>query len=216
VEKNKSGDNGRGRFTWIYKTKKGILFVVLPLVILAYLGTHEIAVSYFPEYTCVACHEMKDPVKRYEDSGVAKNHPNCASCHFDMGPRGVWHMNVRAAELFIEHFKRDPNEKIKPAAEPLFLDLDKEPGYYSYVPNHRCFQCKDAKNHHPRDQANVHRKLIKDISTRPCKDCHNHEMYNGQKFYEKVVPPEEQAKKDTVQMGGPLFGGDLGYDRKGE
>ena len=70
-------------------------------------------------------------------------------------------MNREAVVLFVKHFQRDAEEAIKPPPEPLFLDLDEEPGYYSLVPNHRCFQCKDAKNHRPMDQAMIHQKLIR-------------------------------------------------------
>jgi trimethylamine-N-oxide reductase (cytochrome c) cytochrome c-type subunit TorY len=79
--------------------------------------------------------------------------------------------------------------------EPLFLDSDKEPGYWSLVPNSRCFQCKNAKNHKEIDQASIHNKLIKNIANQPCKDCHNHEMREGQKFFEKVLP--EADKNET-------------------
>ena len=59
------------------------------------------------------------------------------------------------------------------------------------VPNSRCFKCKNVENHLQIDQPRIHRKLIKDISQQPCKDCHNHEMRKGQKFFEKVTAPEE-------------------------
>ena len=36
----------------------------------------------------------------------------------------------------------------------------------------------------PRNQVE---KLIKNIAAQPCKDCHNHEMRNGQKFFEPVT-----------------------------
>jgi trimethylamine-N-oxide reductase (cytochrome c) cytochrome c-type subunit TorY len=39
----------------------------------------------------------------------------------------------------------------------------------------------------------VHRQLIKDSLKQPCKDCHNHEMRKGQKFYEKIIPKEETS-----------------------
>ena len=193
MAKKRSDKGKHGFFKWMFKTKKGIFLVLLPLAIVLFLGSHEIAVSYFPDFTCVACHEMNEPVRKWRDSGVAKNHPNCVDCHFDAGISRIWVMNRRAVELFVEHFKWDPNEEIKPPPEPLFIDQDKEPGYYSYVPNHRCFQCKDAKNHRPIDQPQIHRKLIKDIALQPCKDCHNHDMREGQKWYEQVLPEEEKT-----------------------
>ena len=73
------------------------------------------------------------------------------------------------------------------------MDVNREPGYFSHVPNSRCYQCKDAKNHKQIEQQMIHQKLIKDISQQPCKDCHNHEMRNEQKFYEKIIPEEESV-----------------------
>ena len=61
------------------------------------------------------------------------------------------------------------------------------PGYWSHVPNSRCFSCKNVENHKPEDQVRIHKKLIKNIAAQPCKDCHNHEMRNGQKFFEPVT-----------------------------
>lgn len=184
-------EDGKGSRRRFFRSRKGVVLFSLPVLLVAGLSSHELAVRYFPNITCVACHEMKDPVTRWRESGVAKNHPNCADCHFDAGIARVWEMNREAVVLFVEHFRRDPDEAIKPPAEPLFLDLEEEPGYYSLVPNHRCFQCKDAKNHRPMDQATIHRKLIRFASAQPCKDCHNHEMRNGMKFYERILPEKE-------------------------
>ncbi len=181
----------------IVLSKKGLVLVGVPVLLVAGLSSHEIAVRYYPEATCVACHEMKDPVKRWKESGVAKNHPDCAGCHFDSGIARVWDMNRRSVELFVQHFTRGAGEAIKTPQEPLFIDGQKEPGYYSLVPNHRCFQCMGAKNHTPRDQATVHRKLIKFASAQPCKDCHNHDMRNGIKFYEKIL--KDETASDTAQ-----------------
>ena len=203
MQEKGSEEKKKSFFKWVFKSKSGIFLVVVPVSLVVLFGSHEIAVSYFPQYVCISCHEMKEPVRKWKESGAAKSHPNCAGCHFDTGIRWVWDMNKRAAQLFVLHFKRDPNEEIKPAPEPLFLDQDKEPGYYSYVPNHRCFQCKNAKNHREMDMQKVHSKLIKDISKRPCRDCHNHEMRKGQKFYEQVLPDKDQARKN-VQFGGPI------------
>jgi hypothetical protein len=139
----------------------------------------------------VVCHEMKSPISRWQDSGTATNHSNCAGCHYDADVGGWVAMNTSALKQLVSHFGRDAEEPITVPPEPLFIDIDREPGYYSLVPNRRCYQCKDAKNHKPIEQQMVHRKLIDDISQRPCKDCHNHEMRNGQKFYERVIPKEE-------------------------
>jgi nitrate/TMAO reductase-like tetraheme cytochrome c subunit len=184
------------------KTGKKILILSVLLVgIVLFLSAHEVAVNYFPEITCVACHEMNDPVKRWRESGVAKNHPNCADCHFDGGISRVWAMNREAVVFFAEHFRRDPDEALKPPPEPLFIDPQKEPAYYSLVPNRRCFQCKDAKNHKPIEQTAIHSKLMRFSNSLPCKDCHSHEMRNGQKFYERVLPekqepaPEQHARR---------------------
>jgi trimethylamine-N-oxide reductase (cytochrome c) cytochrome c-type subunit TorY len=61
------------------------------------------------------------------------------------------------------------------------------------VPNSRCFKCKNVENHRQIDQARIHSKLIKGIANQPCKDCHSHEMRNGQKFFEKVTETETDA-----------------------
>lgn len=189
AEKKKEEESGSGRR--FFQSKTAVFLIALPILLVVLLSSHEVAVRYFPNITCVACHEMNDPVTRWRESGVAKNHPNCADCHFDAGIVRVWEMNREAVVLFVKHFQRDADEAIRPPPEPLFLDLDEEPGYYSLVPNHRCFQCKDAKNHRPMDQAMIHQKLIRFASAQPCKDCHNHEMRNGMKFYERILPQEE-------------------------
>jgi len=172
---------------------KRILYVVVPLFVIALLAAHEVGVRHFQDLSCGVCHEMKDPVAKWKESGTIKNHNNCAGCHFDSGIKGCWDMTTAALKEFVVHFRRNPNDPIKPAAEPLFLDETKQPAYWSYVPNSRCFQCKDAKNHQEKDQEQVHSKLIKDISRQPCKDCHSHEMHEGQKFYHKVLPEQQQV-----------------------
>lgn len=133
---------------------------------------------------------MQAPIDRWIASGTATNHSNCAGCHYDSGISGWLQMNLSAMKQLLEHFRRNPDEPIGVPPEPLFVDVDEEPGYYSLVPNRRCFQCKDAKNHKQIEQQAVHTKLIDDISRQPCKDCHNHEMRNDQKFYEKVTPSD--------------------------
>ncbi len=187
------------RFFTFSKTKIGLLVLSL-LFILGAVGSHEISVRHFQDVTCVVCHEMKEPIRKWKESGTALNHNNCAGCHYDASFEGWMAMNKSAVHQLVEHFRRDPNEPIRPPEEPLFLEEGKEPGYWSMVPNSRCYQCKDAKNHMPIDQPRIHQKLIKGIANQPCKDCHNHEMRNGQKFYEKVTA-EEGAAGDAAGGG---------------
>jgi trimethylamine-N-oxide reductase (cytochrome c) cytochrome c-type subunit TorY len=193
MKPKKKKDQKRFSFKKLYKTKTGIFLVLLPLFIALTVSSHEISVRYFQDKTCVVCHEMKEPIRKWIESGTNVNHNNCAGCHYTADFNGWMEMNKSAIKQLVEHFKRDPNEPLKPREEPLFLELDKEPGYWSHVPNSRCYQCKDAKNHKQIEQQMVHRKLINDISKQPCKDCHNHEMRKGQKFYEKVLQEEEKA-----------------------
>ncbi len=193
MAKSKQRDKKRLSLKFIYKTKKGIFLVLVPLFMASVIFLHEGSVRYFQDKTCVICHEMKAPITKWKESGTALNHNNCASCHYDANFKGWMAMNKSALKQLVEHFRRDPDEPLKPAPEPLFIDINKEPGYYSLVPNHRCYQCKDAKNHKQIEQQMVHRQLIKDISKQPCKDCHNHEMRKGQKFYEKVIPKDEKT-----------------------
>ena len=154
------------------------------------LGSHELSIRYFQDMTCVVCHEMQSPIDKWKASGTANNHKNCAGCHFDAGFKGWMDMNRAASRLLVEHFNRDPEEPIKPKEEPLFLEDGKEPGYWSHVPNSRCFNCKNVETHLEKNQTRIHSKLIKNIANQPCKDCHNHEMRNDQKFYEKIIQEE--------------------------
>jgi nitrate/TMAO reductase-like tetraheme cytochrome c subunit len=200
------GNRGVGITRFFPKSKKGFLLVAIILIPAIALASHELSVRYFQDKTCVSCHEMDEPIKKWKDSGTAKNHNNCAGCHFDAGFKGWMDMNESAVRLLIAHYKRDPKEPLKPRQEPLFLDTNKEPGYWSHVPNSRCYNCKNVKNdqgvmtHQESDQVKIHSKLIKGITTQPCKDCHNHEMRKGQKFYEKCLgdvcplPPEPPGK----------------------
>lgn len=169
------------------------IFIVGPMFLLT---SHELSVRHFQDVTCVVCHEMDKPIDNWIKSGTAKNHGNCASCHFDAGFKGWMDMNKSAMRFGLAHFSRDKGAPIEPRPEPLFLEEGMEPGYWSHVPNSRCSQCKKAPNHSPIDQARIHNKLLKDISSQPCKDCHNHEMRNGQKFYEKVT--EDPKAGDLV------------------
>ncbi len=175
------------------KSKIAVLCVVVPLLFIALLAYHEISIRYFQDVTCGVCHEMEAPVTKWQESGTAKNHNNCAGCHFEASMEGRWEMHKAAVKELVAHFKRDPNEPIKPPAEPLFLEAEKEPAYWSYVPNSRCFQCKDAKNHGESDQQQIHAKVIQDILNQPCKDCHSHEMREGQKFYQKILPEKKKV-----------------------
>jgi len=194
----------------LFRSKKGIALLSVPVLVVAGLSSHEIAVKYFPEITCVSCHEMKDPVRRWRESGVAKSHPNCADCHFDAGISRVWDMNREAVVLFVKHFRRDKDEPIRPPEEPIFIDTTRDPGYYSLVPNHRCFACKDAKNHKPMEQAMVHRRLVSFTGSERCKDCHNHDMRNGVKFYEKILQDPNAPARETPDQA------DAGSIREGE
>jgi trimethylamine-N-oxide reductase (cytochrome c) cytochrome c-type subunit TorY len=172
---------------------KRIIIAVVVLAPALLIGVHEVSIRRFQDVICVVCHEMKDPVQKWQDSGTATNHRNCSGCHFDDDFNGWMAMNKSAVVQVIEHFKRDPEEPLSPPEEPLFLEEDKEPAYWSLVPNHRCFQCHDAPNHKPIDQERIHAKLIRGIADQPCKDCHNHEMRNGQKFFEKALAESETA-----------------------
>jgi hypothetical protein len=189
----------KDRLPGILRSKKGyVVLAALPGVAVLFTS-HEVVTRYFPDKACIACHEMKDPVKRWMDSGTAKNHPSCVSCHYEPGMEGIIATNKFAVKAFFKHWERDPKECLRPPAEPLFLDENQEPGYFSLVPNHRCFVCKSAKNHREMDQRMIHSKLVADISSKPCRDCHNHEMRKGQKFYEKVIPKEKDKDK-TAEM----------------
>ena len=172
------------------RLRKWIIPAVIVGIILFVLA-HEASVRYYQDKTCTVCHEMKEPIRKWAESGASKNHANCAGCHFDKGLAGWWELNRSAVRFFFAHFSRDPNEPIKPKEEPLFLEEGKEPGYWTRVPNHRCYQCKGAKNHAMNDQEPVHQKAVKDVLSKPCLDCHSHEMRKGQKFYEKILPGQE-------------------------
>jgi nitrate/TMAO reductase-like tetraheme cytochrome c subunit len=174
-------------------SKKGFFLIAVPVVFAVLIGLHELSVRHFQDTTCVVCHEMREPIKNWKESGTSKNHNNCAGCHYDEGLKGWWAMNTSAVTQLLAHLERNPNDPLKPRKEPVFLDVSKEPGYWSHVPNHRCFQCHDAKNHKEIDQPKIHSRLLKDISKQPCKDCHSHEMKNGQKFYEKVLTDPNKA-----------------------
>ena len=186
------------RFFKFLLTKTGLLVLIIFLPALV-IGSHEISVRHFQGVTCVICHEMREPIRKWEESGTKVNHNNCAGCHYDATFEGWMAMNKSAVTQLVEHFKRDPDEPLKPSEEPLIQEEDKQPGYWSMVPNNRCFQCKDAKNHLPIDQQKIHNTLIKGIANQPCKDCHNHEMRKGQKFFEKVTPEQGQEGISKVQ-----------------
>ena len=95
-------------------------------------------------------------------------------------------LNMLVMAAIIKHPFRDVDEPLKPPVEPLVWEEGTEPGYYSLVPNHRCFQCKDVPNHRGMNQRMIHYKLLADVDSMPCRDCHNHEMRHGEKFYERV------------------------------
>ncbi len=164
-----------------------IILIALPFFAVLLVTSHEVAVRHFQDVTCTTCHEMVAPIEKWQQSGVAKNHNNCASCHYDTGLAGWWDMTASSAKFLVVHFSRDPEEPLTPRKEPLFLEDGKEPAYWSHVPNHRCYQCHDAKNHRKEDMNRIHEKVVKNAVEKPCLDCHSHEMRNGQLFYEKVV-----------------------------
>jgi len=91
-----------------------------------------------------------------------------------------------------------------PRPEPLFYEPGREPGFYSSVPNHRCFQGKQVAGHSPLEMQMIHRVLIDFPADQPCKDCHNHDMRNGQRFYEKILPAKGA---DLLQVSGAAFPG---------
>ena len=169
----------RGKFT--------LALVVVPILLVGGFSVPEVAVRLPPERTCVVCHEMKDPVKRWSAAGVARSHENCADCHADQGIARTFQLNRMAWRFLWEHLRRDPDQPIHLPPEPLFVDAQLEPAYYSLVPNHRCLSCKEVAGHRPIEQAMSHNKLILFASAQPCRDCHSHDMRNGQPFYEKIL-----------------------------
>jgi len=171
-----------------YATRKGFALLLGLLLLAGFISLLQVAKEHYPDGTCVVCHEMQEPVRKWRAAGVVDNHPDCIDCHFDTGMAGVWQMSRSAVIFVMEHFRRDQNQPLEPAPAPLFVDVNREPGYYSNVPNHRCSQCKQATNHKPIELQQMHRKIMRDISVQPCKDCHNHGMRHNQKFYEKILP----------------------------
>jgi trimethylamine-N-oxide reductase (cytochrome c) cytochrome c-type subunit TorY len=155
--------------------------------VVSVVSLHEISVRHFQDVLCVGCHEMKEPIGKWRESGAAANHTDCVGCHFDRGIRGWIAAYESAAVQVVEHFRRDPAEPLRPPEEPLLLADGEEPGYWSLVPNRRCFQCHDARNHKASDQARIHAGVVKNIARQPCKDCHNHEMTNGRKFHQPIL-----------------------------
>jgi trimethylamine-N-oxide reductase (cytochrome c) cytochrome c-type subunit TorY len=165
---------------WILVTALALLLIILLLP--------EWAVRVSPETSCVVCHEMKEPVRRWRAAGVVKFHAACTDCHVEGGPAGRLQIHRMAWRFVREHLRRDPDEPIRLPPEPVLLDPARGPAYYSVVPNRRCSACKDAKSHAPMEQEMSHNRLIVFASSQPCKDCHSHEMRHGQPFYEKILP----------------------------
>lgn len=184
----------------VFKLRWAVVAVII-LIPMSLVALHEISLRHFQDKLCVTCHEMKEPVQKWKDSGTARNHTNCAGCHFDQGLAGWIEAYKSAGAQVVEHFRRDRDEPLRPPEEPLFLEEGREPGYWSFVPNHRCFQCHDALNHKEMDQPRIHAKLVKNISRQPCKDCHNHDMRKGQKFYEKVLTEASTGQEQGVLSG---------------
>jgi trimethylamine-N-oxide reductase (cytochrome c) cytochrome c-type subunit TorY len=198
--KENSGNNKTSTPDKPKRKKRRMILLILLVGIVLFFVVHDLAVMYVSDKVCIVCHEMKEPIRKWREAGVDKNHRDCGGCHFDAGLARHWQMNVSAARFLVEHFRRDPDEPLKPPPEPLFIDPQKEPAYYSLVPNRRCFQCKDAKNHKPIEQRAVHAKLMRFTNQQPCKDCHNHEMRNGQKFFERVLPEKKAPVTESAEM----------------
>lgn len=146
------------------------------------------AFSLPPDTACVGCHEMRASVSGWRESGSAEQHGRCGDCHFDPGPAGFWQKNRTALVGLRAHWGRQNGRPLTPRPEPLFYEPGREPGFYSSVPNHRCFQCKQTPGHNPLEMQMIHRVFIDFPADQPCKDCHNHDMRNGQRFYEKILP----------------------------
>jgi trimethylamine-N-oxide reductase (cytochrome c) cytochrome c-type subunit TorY len=47
-------------------SKKKILYVGIPLLVIVLLAAHEVGVRHFQDLTCGVCHEMKDPVAKWK------------------------------------------------------------------------------------------------------------------------------------------------------
>ena len=182
-------------FTRYFKYKSiSIVFIVVIILPSLLLAAHEVAVKHFPETTCTVCHEMEEPVRKWKESGTAKNHHDCTSCHFDDSWQGYFNMHKESIVFLIKHFQRDPEKPIEPSEEPIILDREKakeDPAYWSMVPNYRCYSCKDVTNdnntytHTKQAQNKIHGEDIENVLDKPCLDCHNHEMRKGQKFCEE-------------------------------
>jgi hypothetical protein len=76
--------------------KRGLILMVLLVGIVLFFVVHEAAVMYFADKVCIVCHEMKEPIRKWKEAGVDKNHRDCGGCHFDPGLAGQWQMNVSA------------------------------------------------------------------------------------------------------------------------
>lgn len=182
----------------------GGLAAALLLVSLPF-GVH-FAFSFPPEKACMFCHAMKPSISQWRESGSAAHHSRCADCHFDPGLAGLLQRNCTALAGLKAHWNQPEGASLQPRPEPLFFEPGTEPGFYSSVPNHRCFQCKQVPGHSPLEQQMSHRLLIDFPADQPCKDCHNHDMRNGQRFYEKILPeggtePADLQARDRAEAG---------------
>ncbi|MEW6443619.1 MAG: hypothetical protein AB1640_21980 [bacterium] len=178
-------DSFGSRSAWVKPAASGLLLLLVAVPFLV----HRIFTTP-PGRACTVCHEVEDPVKRWRASGAAEHHEICADCHFDPGSVRPLQINRAAFSFLLKHWTRSAAEPIRPPAAPIYMDSQRDPAYYSLVPNHRCFACKSAPGHSPLEQNDTHRLLINFPLEQPCKDCHSHDMRHGQPFYEKILVEE--------------------------
>ncbi len=200
TEAHRRPQKGKRFFLWVGLVTASVL-VSLPFWV-------HFAFSLPPERACVSCHEMRASVTRWQESGSAAQHSRCADCHFDPGLAGLWQRNRIALAGLKAHWDRRNGAPLKARPEPLFFEPGTEPGFYSSVPNHRCFQCKQIPGHSPLEQQMSHRVLIDFPADQPCKDCHNHDMRNGQRFYEKILSEEDTKAADILPVRDRAEAGD--------
>ena len=154
---------------------------------------------YFADKVCIACHEMKEPVRKWQEAGVAKNHRNCGGCHFDAGLARHWQMNVSAARFLVEHFQRDSEEPLKPPPEPLFVDPRRSPPTTASYPTAGASSARTPRTTSPSSRPQIHSKLMRFSNSQPCKDCHNHEMRKGQKVLRTGPAREAGTRTRTTR-----------------
>ena len=57
-----------------YKTPKAVALVLACLILAGFFSSFHLAKKHYPDRTCVICHEMKEPVRKWRAAGVAQNH----------------------------------------------------------------------------------------------------------------------------------------------